>query len=716
MPRTPATAAAAKKAAAAKLPPPEAVPVGAEHVVVDAPAPKPPAKKAAASRPPAAAPAVGSVGVVEVPLALIDDSTRNPRETLPGLPGLAKSIEARGLLQLPKVIATGDGRYRIVDGHRRCAAAKLAGLSHIRVDVEPADGPTEPIGEMVDRMVANLERADLTVMDEARGYGELKAGGMQQNQIAEAVNRNPGHVSKRLKLLGLPESLQALVDLGVDAGGISIEQGVDIARLPGKVQVAIAETLERAPKINAMGIEDVIRRKTREHEQTTEIVAVVKELRAGKSPVLNVEGDTLAPPPTFNRTDGPAPLYQLGLDDAEHAKLDCHAVVLLQQPSGGGEGLVGRWTVTVCTDPAAHRPAIDAVGKESGPPPVPVKAASVASGPGPSATAHPPARQTKAEKEAAAARQQLNDDLEAAHAALTTFVSDICHGKVAAIMRDYVLQGQVRSALLNREWFLDGPQMTAVVANSEAGGIQGLVELADVGSGDRLVRAALAALLERDLETVDPTIKSAARGNAASMYAPDVVDTVAFYAFATTCGYEPTPVEAAALTALREAYPDPFRAALIEQGLIEEADPASDRSWHDRLREQGVTDAALQRAVTDGVPYDVWLEPGRDTPVGRCEVCHGPAKALTVGNAGRHAPGGGTVKKGAEACPGGRLMTIDAVAELEAAAPSAEGVDEVTCETCQGVGRKGDSTELCGDCGGRGMVAPAAALAEAATG
>ena len=89
----------------------------------------------------------------------------NPRKDLGDLTELSESIKAKGVLQNLTVVPADDG-YRVIIGHRRHAAATLAGLTELPC-VVTSMSPQEQFETM---MVENVQRSDLTVYEQAEGF------------------------------------------------------------------------------------------------------------------------------------------------------------------------------------------------------------------------------------------------------------------------------------------------------------------------------------------------------------------------------------------------------------------------------------------------------------------------------------------------------------------------------------------------------------------
>ena len=140
--------------------------------------------------------------LLTLPIGQVHPDPDNPRDELPDIPELAESLKAVGMLQ-PIVVRRAAGRWVVVMGHRRLAAARVAGWSSVRVIVRGAMRPDDVLAAM---LVENGHRRDLDPIEEARGLARLKAqlGGVSDSAVAARVGRPPSHVIARLRLLALP--------------------------------------------------------------------------------------------------------------------------------------------------------------------------------------------------------------------------------------------------------------------------------------------------------------------------------------------------------------------------------------------------------------------------------------------------------------------------------------------------------------------------------
>jgi ParB family chromosome partitioning protein len=172
-----------------------------------------------------AAPSLQEGRLRELPLADIGVNRRQPRRAFPDeeLQELAASIRALGVVQ-PVVVrplheapgaegapaATGV-RFELIAGERRLRAARLAGLEYIPALVRAAD----EISSLEIALAENVAREDLNAIEEALAYAALADEfGLTHERIAELVGRSRVSVTNLLRLLDLPDDVQALIEGG----------------------------------------------------------------------------------------------------------------------------------------------------------------------------------------------------------------------------------------------------------------------------------------------------------------------------------------------------------------------------------------------------------------------------------------------------------------------------------------------------------------------
>jgi len=145
-----------------------------------------------------------------VPLQRIEPKSDQPRTVFEQekLDELAASIREHGILSPIMVRSIDGGFYQIIAGERRWRAARDAGLSEMPVRVVVADD--QKALELA--MVENLQRENLSPIEEARGYKALmEEFDMTQEQVAEKVSKSRPSVANSLRLLSLPDELKELM-------------------------------------------------------------------------------------------------------------------------------------------------------------------------------------------------------------------------------------------------------------------------------------------------------------------------------------------------------------------------------------------------------------------------------------------------------------------------------------------------------------------------
>ncbi|MBR1752855.1 MAG: ParB/RepB/Spo0J family partition protein [Ruminococcus sp.] len=149
----------------------------------------------------------------ELPIELLKPHPKNPRKDVGDVTELAESIKANGIFQ-PLTVLSGDciDGYTVVIGHRRLAAAKLAGLKKVPCNVAEMT-EQEQISTM---LLENMQRNDLTVYEQAQGFQMMLDLGETEQTIAEKTGFSKTTVKHRLKLLELdPEKFKKSQEKGV---------------------------------------------------------------------------------------------------------------------------------------------------------------------------------------------------------------------------------------------------------------------------------------------------------------------------------------------------------------------------------------------------------------------------------------------------------------------------------------------------------------------
>ena len=154
------------------------------------------------------------------PIENLRANPRNPRRafTETELNELASSIRERGIIQpiVVRPVRGEDDHFEIIAGERRWRAAQRAGLHEVPIAVvEATDAQALEFA-----IIENVQRADLNAIEEATGYLALmEEFNHSQDEVAKIVGKSRPHVANTLRLLRLPDPVQALVASGQLSAG-----------------------------------------------------------------------------------------------------------------------------------------------------------------------------------------------------------------------------------------------------------------------------------------------------------------------------------------------------------------------------------------------------------------------------------------------------------------------------------------------------------------
>ena len=186
--------------------------------------------------------------------ALIGELARNkyqPRSIFDEekLNELSESIKKNGIIQ-PSAVRKNrfsSEPYEIVAGERRWLAAQKAGLHEVPITIlDLNDSETLEVA-----IVENIQREDLNIVEEARGYKRLNEEfGYDQDKIAIMMSRSRSHISNTLRLLNLPRDIIAMLEQGELTAG----QARPLIGMPNAS--SIAEEIV-AKKLSARSIENI---------------------------------------------------------------------------------------------------------------------------------------------------------------------------------------------------------------------------------------------------------------------------------------------------------------------------------------------------------------------------------------------------------------------------------------------------------------------------
>jgi ParB family chromosome partitioning protein len=161
--------------------------------------------------------AVGTAGLVEVPVNGITPNPKQPRTHWDEdeIKVLAASIREVGILQPIVVRQAADG-YEVIAGERRLRAAKVAGLATVPVVIRE----TDDADLLREALIENIHRQDLGPIEVAEAFRQLlEELGLKQEELAERVGVSRSHIANTIRLLQLPlATQQLLIDGKIQAG------------------------------------------------------------------------------------------------------------------------------------------------------------------------------------------------------------------------------------------------------------------------------------------------------------------------------------------------------------------------------------------------------------------------------------------------------------------------------------------------------------------
>jgi len=206
---------------------------------------------------------VGGLKFEELPVSAIRPNSRQPRSSFPeaGIRELAASIQEVGILQ-PLVVRPTPGGFELIAGERRLRAAKEAGLERVPVLIRQA-GEDE---SMELALVENLQRENLSPLETAAAYQVLMDGfGLTKERLARRLGKSRAAVTNTLRLVQLPEGIQALLGDGKLSEGharalLGLQTEEQMTRLAQKVG---------AEKLSVRRTEELVRELLDSPEETS---------------------------------------------------------------------------------------------------------------------------------------------------------------------------------------------------------------------------------------------------------------------------------------------------------------------------------------------------------------------------------------------------------------------------------------------------------------
>ncbi len=195
----------------------------------------------------------GSEPEATIEISKIIRNPNQPRKNFDetALQELADSIRQNGVLQ-PILVRKIGGKYQIVAGERRYQASKLAGLKEIPAVVRDIDD--KEVFQLA--LIENLQRSDLSPMEEAKGYRQLiDSQRLTQEGLAKILSKSRSAIANTLRLMDLPTVVQEMIEQGLLTAGharailaVPTEEGrVELAQKVVKDNLTVRQTENLAP-------------------------------------------------------------------------------------------------------------------------------------------------------------------------------------------------------------------------------------------------------------------------------------------------------------------------------------------------------------------------------------------------------------------------------------------------------------------------------------
>ena len=153
------------------------------------------------------------ININKVSISDLVSNKFQPRKTFDeeSLQDLTKSIKERGIIQPIIVRKSSDNssKYEIIAGERRWLAAQKAGLHEVPVVITDVDD----LKSLEFAIVENVQRNDLSAIEEARGYQRLiEEFSYDQEKVAQFIGKSRSHIANFLRLLSLPDIVLRLIE------------------------------------------------------------------------------------------------------------------------------------------------------------------------------------------------------------------------------------------------------------------------------------------------------------------------------------------------------------------------------------------------------------------------------------------------------------------------------------------------------------------------
>ncbi|SHM18204.1 chromosome partitioning protein, ParB family [Caldanaerovirga acetigignens] len=205
---------------------------------------------------------------------------------------LASSIKEHGVLQ-PVILRKAKEGYELVAGERRWRAAKLAGIKKIPAVVKNlTDAEVMQIA-----LIENLQREDLTPMEEAMAYKRLmEEYGMTQEELASKIGKSRSQIANTVRLLNLESEIQEMINQKKITAGharaiLAIEDPKERIKIAKKIieeNMSVRETEEVIKRISIKSGKTM--RKNNKNEINPALIHVAEQLQRALGTKVRIKG------------------------------------------------------------------------------------------------------------------------------------------------------------------------------------------------------------------------------------------------------------------------------------------------------------------------------------------------------------------------------------------------------------------------------------------
>lgn len=248
------------------------------------------------------------------------DTNGNVRHSIEHVKELAASIREVGLIQ-PIVVKQAEDGYSLVAGHRRLAAVAELGWTEIPAYVIESDAAVK-----LQQLTENVQRDNLTGLEEAQALFELKEEGHTNKQIEAATGIKSKQITKRRKLATLTPAQFAAVE------NRELDEQLELAELASKPDVLddVMVLLDHAPNTRIGWAVQQAERQRRNAEMWDKLEPKLEKLRAAGVEVIGTRDEPAGYSDVSGRWSRLGDKYndEKGLDIKAHATESCHVMVV----------------------------------------------------------------------------------------------------------------------------------------------------------------------------------------------------------------------------------------------------------------------------------------------------------------------------------------------------------------------------------------------------